>query len=63
MTTPEEEREIVYVEPEAGSILKPFLLGTTLLGIVTSVVAYPCAYYFVREYRHLRHRTHGTSNV
>jgi uncharacterized membrane-anchored protein YhcB (DUF1043 family) len=27
MTAPEEEREIVYVEPEAGSILKPFLLG------------------------------------
>jgi gas vesicle protein len=27
MTPPEEDREVVYVEPESGSTLKPFLLG------------------------------------
>jgi len=54
---------IVNAIPQLVPYLKPFLLGTTLLGIVTSVIAYPCAYYFIREYRNLRHRAHETSHV
>lgn len=54
---------IVNAIPQLVPYLKPFLLGTTLLGIISSVIAYPCAYFFIREYRHLRHRRHETSHV
>ncbi|HUL68692.1 MAG TPA: YtxH domain-containing protein [Gemmatimonadales bacterium] len=34
MTAPNEEREIVYVEQDAGSTLKPFLLGLVVGAVV-----------------------------
>ncbi len=54
---------IVNVIPQLEPYLMPFLLGTTLLGIVASVIAYPCAYYCIKEYRCLRHRAEGSSHV
>ena len=57
------ELTIMNAIPQFEPYLMPFLLGTTLLGIVASVVAYPCAFYFVKEYRHLRHRTEESPHV
>jgi uncharacterized protein (DUF2062 family) len=57
------ELTIVNLIPQFEPTLMPFLLGTTLLGIVASVMVYPCAYYFVKEVRHLRHRAEGSSHV
>ena len=58
-----QELTIVNVVPQIEPYLMPFLLGTTLLGIVASIVAYPCAFYFVKEYRTLRHRTEESPHV
>ncbi|MBI3810595.1 MAG: DUF2062 domain-containing protein [Nitrospirae bacterium] len=58
-----QELTIVNAIPQLEPYLKPFLLGTTLLGIIASVIAYPCVYYFVKEYRHLRHRAEESSHV
>lgn len=57
------ELTMVNVFSQIEPYLMPFLLGTTLLGIVASIVAYPCAYYFIKEYRHLRHRAEESSHV
>jgi uncharacterized protein (DUF2062 family) len=57
------ELTIVNVIPQFEPYLMPFLLGMTLLGIVASVVAYPCAFYLVREYRALRHRAEESPHV
>ncbi|HEY4485144.1 MAG TPA: DUF2062 domain-containing protein [Nitrospiria bacterium] len=57
------ELTIMNVIPQFEPYLMPFLLGTTLLGIVASAVAYPCAFYFVKEYRYLRHRVEESPHV
>ncbi|MBI3611075.1 MAG: DUF2062 domain-containing protein [Nitrospirae bacterium] len=57
------ELTVVNAIPQLEPYLIPFLLGTTLLGIAAGAIAYPCAYYFVKEYRHLRHRAEGTPHV
>jgi uncharacterized protein (DUF2062 family) len=54
---------MVNVFAQIEPYLMPFLLGTTLLGIAAGLIAYPCAYYSVKEYRHLRHRAEESSHV
>ena len=51
------------VIPQLEPYLMPFLLGASLLGMVGSMIAYPCAYYFVKEFRYLRHRGEEKSHV
>lgn len=54
---------IVNFIPQFEPYVMPFLLGTTLLGVIASLVAYPCAFYFVKEYRHIRHHSEETTHV
>ncbi len=58
-----QELTMVNAVSQLEPYLMPFLLGTTLLGIAASLLAYPCAYYFVKEYRHLRHRSEESFHV
>jgi len=57
------ELTMVNAIPQLEPYLMPFLLGTTLLGLLAASIAYPCAFYFIKEYRYLRHRTEESSHV
>jgi uncharacterized protein len=58
-----QELTMINVIPKLEPYLVPFMLGATLLGVIACVVTYPFVYYFVKEYRYLRHRKEEASRV
>jgi uncharacterized protein len=45
---------VMNLIPQLKPYLIPFVLGTTLIGIIASVIAYLFANYLITQYRHVR---------